>query len=80
MKKELFEGILVSYERRNNSVNGNPRYYGVFENSNGDILRGSTATDASCAYSFLNKREKERELQYHVTKSGNIIIDYITIK
>ena len=79
MKKLQFIGKLISYERRNNSYYGNPRYMGVFEAENGDILRATTGTDASCAYSFLNKQDKNRMVEYHTTRTGNVIIDYITI-
>lgn len=80
MKRKIFVGKLVKYERRNNSVYGNPKYYGVFENENGEILEGVTATNASCAYSFLNSIDQIREIKYHITRTGNNIIDYITIK
>ena len=80
MKKSQFIGTMISYERRNNSVNGNPKYFGIFENENGDILRGTTGTDCSCAYSFLNKQDKNRTIEYHTTRTGNVIIDYITVK
>ena len=80
MKKQTFKGILISYERRNNSINGNPKYYGVFENESGETLSGTTASDASCAYAFLNEREKTRLVEYHETRTGNVIIDYITIE
>ena len=62
MKKKTFTGKLVRYERRNNSYYGNPKYFGVFEDAEGNILCATTATDASCgrftsAYSlFRNKR------------------------
>ena len=79
MKKLQFNGTMISYERRNNSVNGNPKYMGVFEAENGDILRATTASDASCGYSFLNKQDKNRMVEYHITRTGNVIIDYITI-
>lgn len=79
MKKQTFTGILTDYERRNNSINGNPKYYGVFENENGDILRATTGTDCACAYGFLNKQDKTRIVEYHETKTGNLLIDYITI-
>ena len=78
MKKLQFTGKLISYEKRNNSINGNPKYYGVFENESGDILRATTGTDCSCAYSFLNNQDKSRVVDYHETKRGNYIIDYIT--
>lgn len=77
MKKSIFKGTLISYERRNNSKNGNPKYYGVFKSENGEILRGTTATDASCGYSFLNNRTAEKTIEYHETKTGRIVIDYI---
>ena len=77
MKKLQFNGKLISYERRNNSVNGNPRYMGVFENEDGDYLIGTTASNASCAYSFLNNTAIKKVITYHETKTGNIVIDYI---
>lgn len=78
MKKMTFTGKLVNYERRNNSYSGNPKYYGCFENET-DSFCGTTATDASCAYAFLNDIDKERVVSYHITKTGNAIIDYIKI-
>ena len=78
MKTLTFKGTLINHERKNNSVNGNPKFYGVFENENGETLSGTTATDASCGYSFLNNRTIEKTISYHITKTGNIIFDYIT--
>lgn len=78
--KQTFKGILIDYERRNNSINGNPKYFGVFKNENGEVLRATTGTDSSCAYSFLNNKEKSRVIEYHETRTGNLIIDYITIQ
>lgn len=75
--KKTFVGKLVRYERRNNSYYGNPKYYGVFEDAEGNILHATTATNASCAYGFLNYPEQERTLTYHTTRTGNNIIDYI---
>ena len=77
MKKKTFTGKLVRYERKNNSYYGNPKYFGVFEDAEGNILCATTATDASCAYGFLNYPEQERTLTYHTTRTGNNIIDYI---
>lgn len=80
MKRKIFVGKLVDYERRNCSQYGNPKFYGVFENTEGERLEGTTATDASCAYGFLNKIEEVREVEYHTTRNGNNIIDYIRFK
>ena len=77
MKKKIFIGKLISYERKNSSYYGNPKYYGVFENENGEILEATTATDAGCAYGFLNYPKQNRTLTYHTTRTGNNIIDYI---
>ena len=78
MKKLQFTGKLTRYERLENSEYGNPKYFGVFENESGDTLKATTGTDASCAYSFLNNQKETRTLEYHETKTGNYIIDYIT--
>lgn len=79
MKKYTFVGKLVRYEHKNCSVYGNPRYYGMFEDESGFWLEGVTASNAACAYGFLNYPEKMRKITYHITKKGNTIIDYIEI-
>ena len=79
MKKYTFIGKLIDYKRINNSFYGNPAYYGYFESETGEKLSGKTKTDASCGYSFLNKKDSPRELTYHVTRTGNVIIDYIKV-
>lgn len=78
--KKEFTGKLVTYELKNNSYYGNPKYYGVFVNEKGEVLTATTATNASCAYCFLNSQDKERTIIYHTTKTGNNIIDYINIQ
>lgn len=80
MSRKTFEGKLIRYEKRNSSCYGNPKYFGVFKNENGETLEGTTATNASCAYGFLNKIDNIRMVEYHTTRTGNNIIDYITIK
>ena len=79
MKKYTFTGKLIDYKRLNCSVYGNPAYYGWFENDAGETLSGKTASDAQCAYGFLNKEQNKREITYHVTRTGNVIIDYIKV-
>ena len=58
---------------------GNPAYYGEFINSDGETLKGRTASNAACAYGFLNEIEKPRKITYHVTRTGNVIFDYVDI-
>lgn len=79
MKKYEFIGTLTYYKSLNCSYYGNPAYYGEFENAAGETLKGRTASNASCAYGFLNYREKPRKITYHITKTGNVIFDYITV-
>lgn len=79
MKKYTFIGKLARYEHRNCSIYGNPRYYGVFEDENGNWIEATTASDAACAYGFLNYPESMRKITYHITKKGNNIIDRIEI-
>lgn len=79
MKRKEFTGKLSYYERLNCSCYGNPLYYGVFTNERGEMLAGKTATDAACAYGFLNYQNAPRKVTYHTTRNGNIIFDYITV-
>lgn len=79
MKRKEFTGKLSYYERLNCSCYGNPRYYGAFTNERGEILVGKTATNAACAYGFLNYQNAPRKVTYHITRNGNIIFDFITV-
>lgn len=79
MKRYEFIGKLANYERKNNSVYGNPKYTALFVDDDLNILRATTANNAACAYGFLNYPEKMRKITYHITKNGNNIIDYIEI-
>lgn len=78
MKRKEFIGKLSYCERLNCSCYGNPRFFGVFINERGETLAGKTATNAACAYGFLNYQNAPREVTYHITRNGNIIFDYIT--
>ena len=79
MKRQEFVGTLTYYKHCNCSVYGNPRYYGEFTNEKGEILAGKTASDAACAYGFLNYQDRPRRITYHITRTGNVIFDYITV-
>lgn len=79
MKRYEFIGHLDYYKRLNSSYCGNPAYYGEFTNSNGETLSGRTASNAACAYGFLNQIEQPRKITYHVTRTGNVIFDYVDI-
>ena len=66
---------------RNRSVYGNPSYYITFEDETGEEITGYTAANSSCAYGCKNPYLKEfAYIEYHATKSGKIVIDYICNK
>ena len=74
----LTNAKLMSYERRNNSVNGNPSYHASFSNGSEEIT-GRTASDASCAYSLTTFSDgRACNVTYHVTRTGNTVINRIT--
>lgn len=79
MKKYEFIGKIVNYERKNNSIYGNPKYTALFADDNLNILKATTASNAACAYKFLNCPESMRKITYHITQKGNNVIDYIEI-
>ena len=79
MKRLTFTGTIENYRRLPLSVNGNPAYWATFVNEEGETLTGRTASDAMCAYGFLNWQEKPRTVTYHITAKGNVIFDYIEI-
>ena len=79
MKRYEFIGRLDYYKRLNSSYCGNPAYYGEFINSDGETLKGRTASNAACAYGFLNQIEQPRKITYHITRTGNVIFDYVDI-
>ena len=63
---------------RNRSVYGNPSYYITFEDEKGELIIGYTKPNAECAYGCKNPDLREfAYIEYHTTKSGKIIIDYI---
>ena len=66
---------------RNRSVYGNPSYYITFINEEGEEIEGYTAPNSSCAYGAKNPDLREfAYIEYHVTKSGKVVIDYICNK
>ena len=63
---------------RNTSVYGNPSYYVLFENEEGETIKGYTAANAACAYGCTNSELREfAYIVYHKTKGGKVVIDNI---
>ena len=74
---ELTNAKLMSYERRNNSVSGNPSYHASFSNGSEEIA-GNTASDASCGGTLTNFSDgRACNVTYHITRAGNVIINKI---
>ena len=74
---ELTNAKLMSYEKGNNSIYGNPSYHASFSNGSEEIT-GKTASDASCGYALENFRDgRACNVTYHITRAGNVIINKI---
>ena len=68
--------IITSY-RMKNSVNGNPRWCFLLL-VNDRVCQFKTKTDSLAGYFFKNRNYYEAVIDYHVTRSGNLICDDIT--
>ena len=80
MKRIKISGCkLVWLQCAGSSCNGNPSYYADFETPDGETISGKTARDAACAYGISNYEYGSRlaTIEYHETRIGNIIFDYI---
>lgn len=74
-------GKIKDVTYRNHSVYGNPSYYITFEDEKGEEITGYTSPNSSCAYGAKNPDLKDfAYIEYHMTKSGKIVIDYICNK
>ena len=74
-------GKIKGTSYRNTSLYGNPSYYITFENEEGETIKGYTAPNSSCAYGCKNPDLREfAYIEYHITKGGKIVIDYICNK
>ena len=71
-------GKIKGTSYRNTSVYGNPSYNVLFENEEGETIKGYTAANAACAYGCTNSELREFAcIVYHITKSGKVVIDNI---
>ena len=77
MKNSIIIAKVLSTSYKSTSFVGNPSYWVRFETKEGEILKGYTATNASCGYGCGNFIHRNCELSYHTTKKGNIIIDFM---
>jgi hypothetical protein len=69
---------IIEVARGNLSMYGNPSYILTVENEQGEILTGKTASNSALGYEACYSWENTtKKLQYHYTKSGNLIFDYL---
>lgn len=69
---------VISISRLNNSYYGNPRYSLTLSNASGETLTGITASNALIGYRLCYLHIGQIfNFDYHITKSGNIIFDYM---
>ena len=74
-------GKIKGTSYRNTSYYGNPSYFITFENSEGEEITGYSSPDSSGAYGCKNPDLREfAYIEYHATKGGKIVIDYICNK
>ena len=74
---ELKNAKLTNYERRNNSINGNPSYHASFSNGSEEVT-GKTASDASCGGTLTNFSDgRACNVTYHITRAGSVILNKI---
>ena len=71
-------GKIKGTSYRNTSYYGNPSYYVLFENEEGETIKGYTAANAACGYSCTNSEFRQfAYIEYHTTKGGKVVIDDI---
>lgn len=75
MKNIVITAKVIKTQYKSTSYYGNPSYWVVFQTKENNIIMGYTANNASCGYSCTNFLNKECVITYHVTRSGNVIID-----
>lgn len=67
---------ILSIERKNNSVNGNPKYEVYFEDPEGNFGHATTMSDAGFCYGITNNMYRESDPQVmatlHFTRAGRI--------
>ena len=77
-KRQRTIAKIKKVEYRNTSIYGNNSYYIAFEDEKGKLIIGYTKPNAECAYGCKNPELREfAYIEYHQTKSGKIVIDYI---
>lgn len=77
MKTYRISGKMVSSNRLNNSINGNPRWHFLLFTDTA-VYEFKTATDSLVGYLFKPYVYSKVTIDYHITRKGNLVCDDIT--
>lgn len=77
MKTLRMTGKIIHTYRLKNSVNGNPRYYFILL-TDGTTREFKTRSDDMAGYKFKAWNYYNVVVDYHVTRTNNLICDDIT--
>ena len=78
-KKYKSIGQLLKIESLHNSKMGNPRFVCTIDTARAyDVMIGKTKADAMWAYA-IPKEDTLCNVDFHITKAGNIVFDYISV-
>ena len=76
MKTQKVTAKVVRIIRTGYSYYGNPHFEAIIETKSGERWECKTAVHASIGYGFRNYEREFGEFSYHITASGNIILDF----
>ena len=76
MKHKQVIAKVVRIIRTGYSYYGNPHYEAIIETKSGEHWECKTAVNAALGYGFRNYEREFGEFSYHITASGNIILDF----
>lgn len=79
MKIYRIEGKIITSNRLNNSVNGNPCWHFLLLASD-SVYEFKTQSDSSVGYLFKPWCYYNAVVDYHITRTGNLICDDITYR
>jgi hypothetical protein len=78
MKNFTITATFDYYERRHNSINGNPCFFIKFTDKDGYAYMGRMAPNAGSSYIICDSIKGQTfNFTCHHTKTGAIIVDYI---
>lgn len=73
MKKHT--GTLKLLNRMKSSINGNPRYSGIIQDENGDLIEFCTKPDCSIGYKITNYLDKQVRIEIGPYRGKDSLVD-----